>query len=475
MASILDNIVSQQPDLMSVESVLVTTGKNLNDDVFIKEELWKARSTPLFKPANWEHNSGSEIQCEDDKRVVNDNQTIGVTYGYHLLDKEGNIIDESKIASAEQLPSKFHIVNKDAIYKYLYPKAAAKIAKLAADKKLFVSMECWFKDYDYLVGERVIARNEETAFLDKHLRANGGNGVYKEAKIGRVLRNFTFGGKGFVKKPANVESVILSVGTEEKILAENTIQNTEEVKKMDEEEKKKLEAELAAIKVEAAETKAKLSAIKSLEEKATAAVADLISEENKKKLAAAAIDEYISIFVDCLRETVSVSHTVVESLKKELATSKEELETIKVAAAKAEADKKLADRASKVESELGLAALESDSDEVKKNKADEKAKIMSFASTLSDEAFDSFVTSTKTILKLSAKKVEVKVEDKVETTKASEAEVEKVTASTSILDAVKNIETVPAGRSTATDVTETSKAMSNLVHSLLGITKEEGK
>jgi hypothetical protein len=77
-------------------------------------------------------------------------------------------------------------------------------------------MECFFKGFDYglinkSTGEyKVLSRAEDTAFLTKHLRAYGGVGEYQDHKIGRVLRQITFSGKGFVDKPANPESVIFT-------------------------------------------------------------------------------------------------------------------------------------------------------------------------------------------------------------------------------------------------------------------------
>ena len=48
------------------------------------------------------------------------------------------------------------------------------------------------------------------SYLTKYLRAYGGQGEYDNYKIGRVLRNITFSGKGFVDKPANPDSVIFT-------------------------------------------------------------------------------------------------------------------------------------------------------------------------------------------------------------------------------------------------------------------------
>jgi predicted Zn-dependent protease len=56
----------------------------------------------------------------------------------------------------------------------------------------------------------VVARNQDTASLTKHLRQYGGTGKYNDFAIGRVLRNITFSGKGLVENPANEESIIFN-------------------------------------------------------------------------------------------------------------------------------------------------------------------------------------------------------------------------------------------------------------------------
>ena len=81
--------------------------------------------------------------------------------------------------------------------------------------QMYVSMECIFRGFDYAVQDptgdnHIVARNEDTAFLTRHLRAYGGSGVFQDHKVGRLLRNITFSGKGFVEKPANPESVIFN-------------------------------------------------------------------------------------------------------------------------------------------------------------------------------------------------------------------------------------------------------------------------
>ena len=78
---------------------------------------------------------------------------------------------------------------------------------------MFVSMECVFSGFAYAVvapndDNHIVARTNDTAFLSRHLRAYGGTGEFQGHKVGRLLKNITFSGKGFVEKPANPDSII---------------------------------------------------------------------------------------------------------------------------------------------------------------------------------------------------------------------------------------------------------------------------
>lgn len=376
-----------QPDLIEMESILVSVGANKNDDVFIPSELWAARFSPISKPVNWEHNSGKEV--EQPNRVVEDNQIIGHTFDCYAIDLEGKVI------AGDVPPEAFHLVTKDYLYKYLFPKATSRIKAGCEKGDLFVSMESWFKDYDYLVDDKVVARNEETAFLDHYLSSYGGNGVYKDKKIKRVLRNYTFGGKGIVKRPANPPSVILSVG------------NEHGVKDMDEIEK--LKKEVAELQGKLEGTGIKLSSLKLLADKAFEAVKGSLSPELVNKITAATVDEYISIFIDVMRETVSVNHTICESLKKELASVKDENEKTKASLAKIEEDKKAEARRLTLEKELNLYVLASDDENVKKIKASEVARLSELTKNFSDEVFASFIEGTKSVLTINSNKIKAEV------------------------------------------------------------------
>lgn len=188
-----------QMDLHYLKSILVTTGWNKNDDVFDKAEVWTARNTPSDKPFNYEH---------DQKQI------IGHITGSKVIDEDGNDVVEG--VSVDELPKKFHILTSAVLYKFWEdPKKQEEMNDIIsgiANNKWFVSMEALFNNFDYAMDDgvtaKVIARNEKTAFLTKHLRAYGGNGVFNNIKIGRVLKNIVFSGKGLVRKPANPESII---------------------------------------------------------------------------------------------------------------------------------------------------------------------------------------------------------------------------------------------------------------------------
>lgn len=190
-------------DLYYVQSILVTSSWNKNDDIFSTEEVWAAKNTPEDKPTNLEHD---------------ENTIIGHIVSNWSITDDGILIDEN--TPVENLPEKFHIVTGSVIYKaYTNPELKERTAKLIAEIEngtKYVSMECMFKGFDYgLINEatgeyKILSRSDDTSFLTKHLRAYGGSGNYDNHKIGRVLRNITFSGKGYVDKPANPDSIIFS-------------------------------------------------------------------------------------------------------------------------------------------------------------------------------------------------------------------------------------------------------------------------
>ena len=190
-------------DLYYVQSILVTSSWNKNDDIFDKAEVWLAKDTPEDKPTNLEHDESS---------------IIGHITANWPITEDGLLIDIQ--TPIENIPDRFHILIGSVVYRsfsseVLKERSNKLIAEIESGHK-YVSMECFFTDFDYgLLNTstneyKILARNNTTAFLTKHLRAYGGVGQHENYKIGRVLRGITFSGKGFVDRPANPDSIIFT-------------------------------------------------------------------------------------------------------------------------------------------------------------------------------------------------------------------------------------------------------------------------
>jgi len=260
-----------QVDLYYLNTVLVSVGWNANDDVFSAEALWDSRDTPQDKPFNLEHQPET---------------IIGHITGNFMLNEEFKVIDNG--ISFDDMPGKFHLGTSAVIYRQMTqrnPELAETISTIIDEidegGKWFVSMECLFNDFDYgLVdsqgSQHIIARNEETSFLTKHMRSYGGTGTFKDFKIGRIVKNVVFSGKGLVRNPANAESIIFDKNSindfngvankiEDVIL---DIKGEEEIMSDKTEQVKALEAEVASLterinKVDEEKVQAQLDALAS--------------------------------------------------------------------------------------------------------------------------------------------------------------------------------------------------------------------
>ena len=200
LESVAEN--QDQFDLYYLNSVLVSTGWNKNDDIFDIEETWAARSTPEDKQFNFMHD---------------ETDIIGHITGNFVLDAAGQKVHE--IVGVKNLPEQFDIITSAVLYNsWSDPKLKERMAKIISEieeDKWFVSMECLFAGFDYGVitpdgQHKTIARSEESSFLTKHLRSYGGTGEYEGHRLGRLLRSIAFSGKGLVSNPANPKSVIIN-------------------------------------------------------------------------------------------------------------------------------------------------------------------------------------------------------------------------------------------------------------------------
>lgn len=474
--------VTGQPDLLYMHSLLVSTGSNLNDDVFLPEEMWKARSSPKLKPVNWEHNSGRELTAEERSaapdKIVIDNQIIGVMHNSYATDENGVIISEEKTSAADfEIPSSFHIEDEAIIWKSLYPNAAARIEKGAAEGTLFVSMEAWFTDYNYLVGNKVIARNEQTAFLDKNLKANGGTGSFGNLSVKRVLRNIVFGGKGIVERPANEPSVIKSVThqpitagvLENKAIASNIIGDIglttnlmEESDKMTDnktvnqiaavslDQYTKMTEEAVALRAEVKTANANLEDSKSLGTELSEQLETIKSAFSKgtkalekaipgisEKLENADVAEFFNV----LAEAITAKDAETTEANQKLTEVSEKL-------AEVEANVRASKRLEQIKAELSLSAAEGDTDDVVKAKVAQAEKIAEETKNLDDEAFASRIADFKSLLTLAAKPDFLKKkgeDDEDDKKKKKDAKASDGITDEMILDSVKASETMTPG------------------------------
>jgi hypothetical protein len=467
-----------QPDLLYIESILVSTGENANDDVFLAEEMWKARSSPIYKPMDWEHNTGQEmleeVEGHSPKNVIKGNQIIGVMYNTHVATKDGNIIAEA--TEQAQIPADFHIVNRGVVYKYLFPNVAARIVRDAKAAKLFVSMEAWFKRYDYKVGNRIIARNNDTAFLDQHLRANGGNGSFKTERVGRVLRDITFGGVGFVANPANKDSIIQSFtnatisnrideSLQPHILGELSLLNPEEainlmadmnidmsakaveaLAKVSELEKalSTKDAEFKALKVEADKLSSTVDVFSAALAGGAASVASLISKETVAKVESAKPTDYMNIIKDAVvsvlaDKAAAIAHS--DEMSKKVAALEIEKLTAQVEALFAGAT---------IDPAL-------------------KARVTKLAASLSGKERDEYLADTKGLLGLAAMPPWLdKEKDKDKKDKKKDEE----EADAAVLNSIRTQASIPAGSDNATKPVDLAERMKSLAAILVAAGKE---
>ena len=91
----------QHPDLLYGSAILVSTLMNLNDDVFLPEQVWAARSTPPNTPFNDQH------EAED---------IIGHIYASQAVNEELEVIaDDTAVAD---LPEFFHLTVDFVVYAF---------------------------------------------------------------------------------------------------------------------------------------------------------------------------------------------------------------------------------------------------------------------------------------------------------------------------------------------------------------------
>ena len=464
-----------QQDCLYMKSVLVSTGQNLNDDVFLPEEMWRAKSSPEKKPVNWEHNPAY---------------------------KDGSPINtESALAEDFEIPQDFDIITEAVIWKYLFPKTAAKLVNEASANRMFVSMEAWFSSFDYRVGSKIVARNEQTAFLDRHLRSNGGDGNFEGQNVGRVLRNIVFGGVGIVANPANEDSVIHSFtnadlnevkASTNSAIASNTIgqlspktfkesqevcdnmANSNELNtsantqvNITSDDYKQVvqrlvkaehiietkDAELAKVSAEIEALKSNADNAKSAFAKGADALVSVLGDVSANKISRTDAENFFDVLVSEIGDKLGQTDQI-----------NTELEEVKAKLGELENEKRLAFRSNAIRDSLGLTSGDNE----------RLGKLVASTDSLNDESFDNWLENTKELF-ISAKedmkdkkkeKDEEEDKDKKKNPFAKSASDEDGITDTRILDNVVASAGAPAGTDDAVQPVSLPERMQTLATAL---------
>jgi len=426
-----------QLDLYYLESVLVSTGWNKNDDVFQPDVTWAARSTPEDKQFNFMHD---------------ENDIIGHITSSYVLDKLGN-----KVSADAERPEEFDIITEAVLYNsWMNPENRERMQQIIAEieeGKWFVSMECLFSGFDYALTDpegqsKLLERNESSAFLTKHLRSYGGTGEYEGYKIGRALRNISFSGKGLVSQPANPRSIIFNSSKafqvhEEDKLTKFSIGDYQmsDNSTLLEKQVAELQAELANAKAENEVMKQNIEDAKDKEFAATIEAFEADSQQRAEE-------------VSNLEETIKAQMTNVAELEDSLAQKAEELaEAINALTEQQQRERQQKRLASLINAGFGEAEAE---------------ESLSLYEALNDEAFDAIVAKwfdkkekdDKKKKKEDDKDAEAQVEpDAVEATGEPEAEVaEEAEATEEMFDEVESSEAALVDAVTEEDSLQSTRA-----------------
>lgn len=402
-------------DLYYIQSILASVGPNKNDDWFLPEEIYAARTTPIHKQLNFMH---------DEKNI------IGVITDSILLNSAGK-----HITSDSDISSIIDIATQAVIWTHWDDKKLEnRISKIIAsieDNKLFVSMEALFRKFDYMLVKgsecKIIPRSEQTAFLTKYLRSYGGSGEYDGARIYRILRDFTFSGKGIVDDPANPRSVIdesifeeSKLDTDLELTVSLNLNELDLSKEMNEFINKSVSNQMEKIMED--EMKKEVAELKSALAKANDTIASLNKQEVEKVSAEVT---NLKEQVKALKALAEEAQAKAEDMEKECAEKMDKME--KETCAKMDEKEKEAEAKVK-EAEAKVAKLESEKVEAQRvskliasNVLPEKAAevVKTFAS-VNDEMFDQIAAlyAQKSVAKTETTET-TSVADAVDSAKAS--------------------------------------------------------
>lgn len=209
--------VEKQRDLVYGSAIYVSQGENANGAYFFREELIKARKTPILKPVNIEHMPSYIVGVIYDSAVVT--QT-GITMSdkniyYDNTEKKYNTKSDAGIDNNDNLDIKVNF----AMYKYIFPDIVSEIMANqhgGVNKKYYVSMEVFYNEWGYLLNKDEstfmrVFRNEDG--YEKYLKYEDlvNKATEDGSHVSKAYLDFTFGGMGIVENPANQRSYLFDL------------------------------------------------------------------------------------------------------------------------------------------------------------------------------------------------------------------------------------------------------------------------
>lgn len=216
---------SNNPDLVYVKFILDTEGPNKNRDYQPRTTLLDSYKTAVNKPMDWEHivkEQGSLVRGSKENPPAR-NTVFGVMVHSALANSDGELLTEEQIKEIDRtddmsrpLKDRIAVVGWACLWRYIFPQTVKDILDKAENGNLYVSMERWLLDFDYLIEQEgktrsVTRADAKTMGLDEKWKK-------KENYLGRPILRRTnkcvYGGVASTANPANPACKYLELTTE---------------------------------------------------------------------------------------------------------------------------------------------------------------------------------------------------------------------------------------------------------------------
>jgi hypothetical protein len=223
-SSVSASIDPDSKDLVPVSFIIASEHENINGDYLARSEIARAAKTCVNKPFDIEH------ELEEDGSYISHplfnyskNTIVGHMVASGLSKKGGKILDDKAVAVLDMAddPNRKDQDSLDVhaaavLYSFYFPDTVSDVKRLAAKGSMFVSMETWFKGFDFMASGKIVENkgeeDKDSAELLKMWTAGAKDGG---RRVSRVLRGIIFGGVAAVRTPANKASVFTTASSRE--------------------------------------------------------------------------------------------------------------------------------------------------------------------------------------------------------------------------------------------------------------------